>query len=132
MVLDASVIIKWTKKESESKIEEALDYYEKLHKNEIEIIVPDLIFYELANISSRQTGAGLGIFIELINNIFCSNIKIVFPDEELIKNTIKIAKDFKVTAYDATYLACASRFQTKMVTADSKLCAKVPELTIPL
>lgn len=132
MVLDASIIVKWVKSADEEKVGEARLYFEQLRRKEIEITVPDLIFYELANLASRQSDEAQKIYLELINNLFNSDIKIVPPDQELIREAVNIAYSFKVSAYDAAYLALASRFQTKLVTADSKLCAKVPDLTISL
>lgn len=132
MVLDASIIVKWVKSANEKNVEKAREYYRRFRRKEIDIIVPDLIFYELANLASRQSGEALNIYRELIDSLFCSDIKIVPPDPELIQDAVEIAHDLEVSAYDAAYLALASRFQTRMVTADDKLCAKAADLTIPL
>ena len=132
MVLDTSVILKWVKDSNEEGVDKARVYLDNFKRKEIEIIVPDLIFYELANFASRQLGETRVEYENLIIDLLCSDIKIIPPDQALMENTVQLASELKVSAYDAAYLALAARFQTKMVTADSKLCSKAKELTIPL
>jgi predicted nucleic acid-binding protein len=48
------------------------------------------------------------------------------PSEEVLGITIDLAYKFGITVYDASYLVLGVKYNTKMVTADSKLADKIP------
>ncbi|MDO8515481.1 MAG: type II toxin-antitoxin system VapC family toxin [bacterium] len=132
LILDSSVIIKWVKFQNEESVETALSYYERMKKNEIKVIVPDLILYEISNFASRDLQENRSQWEEMINNLFTPPLEIILPDSYLIKSILEITSIHKVSAYDASYLALAKRYNSKLVTADKKLLQTAPELTISL
>lgn len=132
MVLDTSIAIKWIKQTNEDGSDEAYSLYQKLQAGETKISVPDLILYELANYASRQKEEIYSACQDFILGIFESKIEIVPPDKELIGEAVTLGHDLGVSAYDATYLSLAKRFNTKLVTADRKLLSAAPGLTISL
>lgn len=133
-VIDSSIAIKWLKNSDENDAEKALEYYKKLKDKEIEIIIPDLLFYELSNFGSRQPNETLIACQELMENFLDPEmgIQVVPPDNELIQRATTLARDLKISAYDASYLAVAEKFSTKLVTADQKLLSIAPDLTVSL
>lgn len=134
MVLDTSIIIKWIKDSNEVDRDKALILYAKLRNKEIDITIPDLLFYELSNFGLRQPAETLTACHDLINNLFDPKlgIEILAVNEELIQYAMSMGHDLKISAYDATYLAVAQKYNTKLITADKKLLSAAPELTISL
>ncbi len=133
-VIDSSIAIKWLRNSVEADADKALGYYKRFRNGEIEIIIPDLIFYELSNFGSRQPNETLIDCQELIENLLDPEmgIQIIPPDRELIQRTTILAHDLKISGYDASYLAIAEKFNTKLITADKKLLTAAPNLTTSL
>lgn len=134
MVLDTSITIKWLKNSQEIDAKKALAYYKKLRDGKIKVIIPDLMFYELSNFGSRQPSETFFACQELMENIFDPDMRILIipPDNDLTQRATTLAHDFRISAYDAFYLAVAEKFNTRLVTADKKLLSAAPDLTIPL
>lgn len=132
MVLDTSVIVKWIETSSEPDAKKALVFYEKFRHGEIEIAIPDLALFELANYASRQDINSFQNCQKLIELIFLSDIQIIPPDHKMIQDAAIMAKKLKITAYDAIFLILAKNLNSKVVTADKKLAHLVPELATNL
>jgi len=126
LVLDASVIAKWFKEEENSK--QALKIREKFYKGEHEIIVPDLILYELSNALRYDKKFNPKLITKAINTLFEMDINITIPSGELISETVKIATENNITAYDATYIALSTKTNATFITADNKLIQKIKHL----
>lgn len=132
MVLDTSIAIKWIKQINETDSEKAYSLYQQLQAGEINIAVPDLILYEIANYASRQTEDIFSACLDFIEGIFESKIEIVPADKYLIQESAILGHNLKISAYDAVYLCLAKKYETKLITADRKLLLVAPELTISL
>ena len=117
-VLDASVVLKWFVSEKDSDKAEALrsEYY--LGKREI--IVPDLILYEVSNALHYHPDFEPLEIKEAIQTLFDIGIEIVTPTQILMSKAIDIASENIVTCYDASYFALARDLQTDFITADQK------------
>lgn len=87
-ILDASVIIKWFTKEE--KKEKALVLREKYANGEIEILVPDLILYEISNALRFNPS----FYEEDVNNaiqtLFDMEISIVTPTKEILRKAVNL------------------------------------------
>lgn len=119
-ILDASVILKWFVDEDDSPA--ALRFREELYNGERQIVVPDLLLYEVANalrynrtFSSEEIG-------EAVGSLFGMNMEIVAPTTSLLAKASKMALELELTCYDAVYLALADELGFEFVTADEKLC----------
>ena len=118
IVLDSSVVAKWYLDEEQKQ--EALKLRDLHIENQITITVPVLLLFELGNIFITR---GLnqrdfyGNFEKLLN------FEINFPDADFLflRVTFFIAKKYKLTFYDATYVALAQNLKCNFVTADQKL-----------
>lgn len=132
MVVDTSIVIKWIKRSTEEGVLEALKYYQKFQNNEIPLTVPDIIFYEISNFASRQIEETRIACQALIDFLFESGAEIIPPDKEFLAQAITLANKLNISAYDASYLTAAINSKTKLLTADKKLIASAPDLTIPL
>ena len=118
IVLDSSVVAKWYLDEEQKQ--EALKLRDLHIEDQITITVPVLLLFELGNIFITR---GLnqrdfyGNFEKLLN------FEINFPDADFLflRVTFFIAKKYKLTFYDATYVALAQNLKCNFVTADQKL-----------
>lgn len=121
-ILDASVIIKWFTKEEGS--DQADLYLERLSKEEITIIIPHLLYYEIGNIlifkKIQQDDSN-----EIAKKLYSLPFEVKQIDLASFKGIMHIAKTFSITFYDATYIALMNKEQCEFVTADRKLFQKV-------
>lgn len=126
-ILDSSVIIKWFCEEEGTKI--ALAFREGHIKGELEIIIPDLMLYEIANALRYNKSVNENDVKEAVNSLISLGIDIVVPTKEVMDEAISLAFKFDITLYDAYFIALAKVLQFTCVTADEKLVGKVKELS---
>jgi predicted nucleic acid-binding protein len=124
LVVDASVAIKWLPPfQQEPLVSEAQTLLDRWEQGAIDLIAPDLIRTEIANVhwravrhnkcSSGDAQASLAIMHEQD-----------FPtvrSEPLIDLALRIALLHGRTAYDSLYVALAVILKSDLVTADEKL-----------
>jgi len=122
-VLDASVVLKWFVAENESDKAEMLrtEYY----LGNRDIIVPDLILYEIANALTYHPEFSPPEINESIQTLFDMGIDIIAPTQMLIAKAAEIASENNVTCYDAVYLALAEELQINFITVDAKFYNKL-------
>lgn len=121
-ILDASVILKWFTKEEDS--DKAIVYLKAFQNNDITIIVPSLLFYELGNalISKKESKyfiADIGLKLQ--------NLQLEVRDVGLswFRKICQNALDYSLTYYDASYLTLMQEENCEFITADKKLYEKV-------
>ena len=90
-----------------------------------EILVPDLLFYEVANTLVTKTVIPIAIIIRSLAQLDKLKLLVIHPTTEEFKKIAKFAKTYHVSVYDATYVVLAQEKGCNLVTADSKFVAKV-------
>ena len=110
---------------------------EEFYRGEREIIVPDLLLYEVANALRYNPSFTTKEIKEALKTLFDIGIEIITPTYSLLAKAIELAKSLDVTCYDATYLALAEELGFEFVTADEKFCRRVskgmgPEAAVKL
>ena len=108
IVLDASVAIKWFNKEEFSDI--ALKLREEFYNGKHEIVVPDLILYEVSNALVYNKEFSAGDISMAINSIIDMELTINIPSKDLLEKSIEIARKEKITLYDAFISDYRGRF----------------------
>ena len=104
-VLDSSVVIKWFSQEIDT--EKAVDLRENFLKGDIEITVPDLQLYEIAN-ALRYNKKLDELDIKLaIQSLMDIGIDIIVPTIDIIASAIEFAFRFNISLYDAYFVALA-------------------------
>lgn len=117
-VLDSSVVLKWFVDEVDSDLAIHLrdEYVEGLR----EIIIPDLLLYEISNALRYNTSFTVKEIKDSIDSIIDLEIEIVTPTKYLIHQSIEIARTDNITCYDAIFIALAVDIGDHVITADKK------------
>jgi predicted nucleic acid-binding protein len=124
-VFDASVIGKWMLPAEREELHfEARDWAAGYSRGELSIIVPDLLWIEVANIlwkavrNSRITKYEAKIAIVGLRDRELTTVKST-PD--LLDAALDIALAHNTSVYDSIYVALAKETNSLLITADRKL-----------
>lgn len=118
-VIDASVAVKWFVNEENSDV--ARKIKDAYISNEVDIMAPNLIYYEVSNALRFHPVARFSP--EELRTILTSlkNLQFVIePNEEIWFRSFNFSLHEGISIYDSVYLALASS-QGMLVTADTKL-----------
>ena len=126
VVIDASVAIKWFTQEEDR--DKAIEVRNKFIGEEIDIVVPDLILYEISNVLRYNPNFNFNDVKEAIESISDLDLTITIPLLTILRKAIQIAFSHEITIYDAIYIAIASDLNCNFITADKKLYNKVKDL----
>ena len=121
MIVDTSVIAKWFLEEKDT--EKALKLREEYVRGNVDIEIPDLLIYELANVL-RYKQFSVEEIKDAIKSIYSMDFLIITPTESLMELAAEISKKCDITIYDAVYIALGKYFGTPVITADKKLYEK--------
>lgn len=127
-VVDASVIVKLAK--NEEGTERALKIKREHVKGHEKIMVPGLLFYEIANAlqyADELDEEDIAKFLEILDDL---DFEVINPDVEDIIKAVSWAEERNVTVYDASYLSLATKFEVKLITADGAFFDKVQDLEL--
>jgi predicted nucleic acid-binding protein len=126
IVIDASVIVKLAKKEEGT--DRAVALIEEHTKGKEKIIVPSLLFYEVANAllyAKELKNKEISEFLEILDELDFEIIELSIKD---ILKAAFLGREKNITVYDASYLILAQKFDVDFITADLKLFRKVKDL----
>lgn len=121
LVVDASIGIKWFKEENEKNVDLAINLLRLQLENKIELVVPDLFFYEVLNILLVKTNFDLQDTQLSLDKLIKLNMDIIHPDEKVMFYALNISKSINLTFYDSLYLSIAQNFNAMLVTEDKKI-----------
>lgn len=132
LVVDSSVIVKWFAKQDEADRPQALFIRKRFLSHQLNLIVPDLVFYEIINVLKTKKEVEGQDAKETIKFLFAHPFYTVWPSQALFLSALKIAYDHELTIYDAIYVALAQGVACSLITADKKLQSKCKSLDICL
>ena len=124
-VLDASVALKWFVDEEDS--DAALSLRQNFRQGESEIVVPDLLLYEVANALRFNPSFEAQEVNEAVKTLLDMEIDIVTPSSALLEKLVDLSVEHGITCYDSTYFALAQEIGFPLITADEKLYNKLPQ-----
>lgn len=127
-VVDASVAVKIFVPEILSAQAQNI-FFRFAREEEAELIVPDFFFIECANVfwkwvqRSRYPLQDAKAHLNDLTGLGLTTV----PAQILAGDALDLSLKFRVTAYDACYLAAANRLQLPLITADKKLVDQLGE-----
>lgn len=126
-VADASVILKWYCLDSERDVEKALKLRDDFRSRRIELIEPELLIYEIANVLRYKESLEEGLVRKAVVSIF--EMRILRPvNQEMMEEAVRLARVHETTVYDSTYISFAHHFGCRFITADRKLQQRIGAL----
>jgi predicted nucleic acid-binding protein len=121
-VLDASIVLKWYLPD-EDHGQAALDLLQRYLADDLEIIVPSLLEYEVINglvIAQKRSRLREELIIAALEGFWALGIKTVGL-AGLYSRVVYFCRAFKRSAYASSYLALAEAEQIPFITADETM-----------
>lgn len=126
-VVDASVVLQWLLAEPSTGSKEILE----AHLNGGEpLIAPELLNYEVANVLVTKVRLTSDEVAELFGNFSDLGIETYSLGTDEYSASLDLAGRYRLTVYDASYLALALALDLRMVTADRRLATRAARLKI--
>lgn len=127
IVLDASILIKWFVQEHDSEI--ALKFKEDLLAGQTDIIVPDLVLYEILNVLRFKSHITEQAIKNILPTLFDLGLEIITPSQKLLEDALHLSFATDLSLYDCSYLALANELGVKFVTADKRIVRQAEPLS---
>ena len=124
IVIDANVVVKWFIEENDS--DKARFLRDKFIEGKIELIIPTLLYFEVLNalkFSQLFDPSELDNAGESLENY---GFKVITVKNEIREHMIKVAVDYDMSIYDASYLGLSIVLGKTFCTADEKIIKKLP------
>jgi predicted nucleic acid-binding protein len=128
VVLDTSVIIKWFR-HGEVLAEPALALRDAYLDGQIEVTLPSLLAYELANVLHYKADLTTEQVQTAVGSLFDMGLGWILPLSAVIERAVEIARTYETTVYDATFAALAESLGATFVTADEHLVRRLEALS---
>jgi predicted nucleic acid-binding protein len=124
VVVDASVAVKWYLPENgESLASEALALLDKYDREEVQFVVPDLFYVEIASAIWKAVRVGRvpRTFGDQALDLLMQREFPTVPSLKLLDSAFQIASAHGRTVYDSLYVALAVQTNSQLITADERL-----------
>jgi|SRR5438132_2830996 len=117
-VLDASVAVKWVLPEPDT--DKALRLRDAYRQGQDELIAPDWILAEVANILGKAAARKTITIVEAKQYYqdVSKDAPVLFPTVPLLDDAFDLALTYRRAVYDCLYLALALQEKCQLVTAD--------------
>ena len=124
VVVAASVAVKWYLQEERGELtDRAIALRNKYEKNELQFVVPDLFYTEVASAIWKAVRSGRiprdsgdRALLLLTQREFAT-----VPSLKLVDKAFQIAADHGRSVYDSLYVALAVQTKSQLITADESL-----------
>jgi predicted nucleic acid-binding protein len=127
VVPDTSVVIKWFR-QGEILAGQALALRTAYLEGRIEVVVPTLLAYELANVLRYKEDLTTAQVEDAVQSLFDMGLEWVPPLATVLRRATQLARTSGTTVYDATFAALAERLEATFVTADRRLTQRLAAL----
>lgn len=122
LVADASVVLKWFHAEGEEAVEPARAILEAFAERRIDLVILDLTIYEIGNVLLRSSGASPEATATVLEALTETCEPVALRASERL-TAARLARDRRLTFYDAAYAAVALERGGRLVTMDRELLA---------
>jgi predicted nucleic acid-binding protein len=120
-VIDASVAGKWLLPEADSDKAEAM--LVRWQEGSVELLAPEIIYPEVANMLWKRTARGL-LSGDEVHKLYARFVQIdipLAPMMDLVGSALEVALEHGRSVYDALYVALSLGMGWDFVTADERL-----------
>lgn len=124
IVVDSSIIFKWFDATENFHLQ-AKAYLRQHLLRENEILIPDLLLYEITNAWATKTQLDEEDIKGNLARLEKYALNIIPINFELIKKAASHSKKYKVSVYDAIFAVMAEERKCDLITADNKFADKV-------
>lgn len=124
IAIDSSVIFKWFDTTEDFHLQ-AKVYLRQHISKENEILIPDLLLYEITNAWATKTKLSKKDIEDNLARLERYSLKILAVNLELLKKAAWFSKKYHVSVYDAIYAVMAEEKECDLITADVKFANKV-------
>lgn len=126
-VLDTSVVIQWFHHAKENHVLEAKKLWKDFDQGKINIILPDILPLELFNvfIKAKASSAERSYFV--IARLYQTSINFVEVSLPVLKITGNLMEQYRLTSYDAYFLALAKYEGCQLISDDQKAHGKITD-----
>jgi predicted nucleic acid-binding protein len=128
IVVDTSVLMKWVKTRNESLVKEARRLLAGIERKAVEVHVPALLLYEVGNILILKTDLEPAALDDALSDLEGLPFVVAPPATPLLRQAARLGKRFRLTFYDASFLALAVELDCPLVTADRALFDRAQSL----
>lgn len=130
IVLDASVVVKWYVEERNS--DKALEIRELFRDNLINVVVPELLYYEVINAIRFNSNIDPVTKSKIADNLFEIEFDTIIPTKEHYTDALNYAIKKNLTINDSIYYIIANEVNGTYVTADEEFWEKTKNKSIVL
>ena len=124
-VVDASVAVKWFIHERETHRDTALSLRGRHIEGQTRMIVPELFLLEVPNAIKAGRKGTEEELSEVLQTITDLDLQVERHTQAILRKTNAVASAYKLTWYDAVYIALAEISGFPCVTADEALLRKM-------
>ncbi|MCX5914889.1 MAG: type II toxin-antitoxin system VapC family toxin [Deltaproteobacteria bacterium] len=124
-VLDTSVILKWFSELEEGDLDRALQLRQSMLGGAVFFVVPELLFYELANALRHNPNFSMKDVEQAVHSVFEMGLDVRGVNEQVMGEAISLAFKYKLTVYDAYFLALSKKEGKPFITADYRFTGRV-------
>jgi len=124
LTVDASVVNRWLIPGEEYE-SQALKLRDDYAAGNVDLNAPHLLVFEVANTlwkTVRKQLAEVQDAVRLYETFYKLSPEVIDLGLEDFETVIKLAVEHRLTAYDASYIATASKTRSTLVSADGALC----------
>lgn len=126
-VVDASVVLRWLLEESRGESKNTLERH--IAGKEI-LVAPELLNYEVGNVLAKKIPISTGQARDVFGHFLELDIQTYSLGDAEYMTSLVLAREYKLSVYDASYLALALALKAELVTADYKLATRAAPLGI--
>ncbi len=122
VVIDTSIVYKWLREEDQRNL--ALKILDDFLDKKQEVMVPDLLLYELANVLATKKGLSDKTALEAWTYFSDLNLKYYYPTPAFMSKCLEFARNKGVSVYDSAFAILAEENNCEFITADEQFIEK--------
>lgn len=129
LVVDSSVIVKWLNQLDEKLLDKADKVLATAQNGKYTLIAPELAKYEIGNALLRKQLNAKEVK-KILHTFYSLPISFISDSEILSLQTYALSQKFRITYYDAAFVAMAQMYNATLVTDNYKHQGKVSTATV--